>query len=302
MIIDIHTHIADLRTTQALERTPVTVENLLARLDEEGIDRAVVLPLWPNPEGIHFPYLFSPLPDPVAQIRAVAAHPDRLIPFGNVDPRTGGNTAGADFGWVLERFIEMGCVGIGEVTANLPADDPRVINLFRQCGQWGLPVLIHVIGPGEGFYGLIDEPGSPRLERLLQAVPETIVIGHGQGFWSEFAPVTVEGKSGYPKGPVTEEGSLWRLMRTCPNLHCDISAGSGHNALTRDPEQGLRFLHEFTGRILFGTDVCFGDAEGRMFHLPLLRRLLTEGSLSQEDFDAITGGNALRVLGRYKGV
>ena len=299
MIIDMHTHVADLRAPDTLDRTPVTFENLIARLDDEGIDKAVLLPLWPNPEGILFPYLFSPYPDVMSQIKAAAAYRDRLILFGNVDPRAGGNSARTDFSWLLDKFVEMGCAGIGEVTANLEADDPRVVNLFRQCGRWHLPVTIHATGPGEGHYGLVDEVGSPRLERLLQQAPETYVLGHGQGFWSEISSeLTPEAKSTYPQGPVLGEGSLLRLLRTYPNLYGDISANSGYNALSRDEAFGLRFLNEFQDKLVFGTDVCLGDAQGRLPQLGFLRGLLARGLISQEVFAKITGGNALRILPR----
>ncbi|MGC8783894.1 MAG: hypothetical protein ACP5RN_05860 [Armatimonadota bacterium] len=46
MIIDMHTHIGDLRALSNMHRKPITIEDLVARLDEEGIDRAVLLP-WP---------------------------------------------------------------------------------------------------------------------------------------------------------------------------------------------------------------------------------------------------------------
>jgi len=285
-----------------MHRVPITVENLIARLDEEGIDKAVVLP-WPAcPEAVTFPGLFAPEPDVVSQIRAAARHPDRLIPFGNADPRWGGNSSRTDFSWLLERFVEMGCVGMGEVSANIYFDDPRVANLFRQCGQFDLPVTIESTGPGEGHYGFIDEVGSSHLERLLQQVPETLIVGHGPGFWADIGVgVTAEGKSGYPKGPITQEGSVPRLLRTHFNLYADISAGSGYNALTRDEEYGVRFLNEFQDRLLFGTDVCFGDAEGRAPHLNYLRGLLSENKISQQAFDKITFRNALRILKRYKG-
>src|SRR5207248_11173152 len=136
----------------------------------------------------------------------------------------------------------------------------------------------HGTGAGAGHEGRLVGPGSPRREHLLQEASETTVIGHGPGFWPEIgAGLTPEDKSGYPRGPIAEEGSLPRLLRTYPNLVADISAGSGHNALSRDEEFGLRFVHEFQDKLLFGTDVCFGDAEGRMPHLGFLRRLLTEG-------------------------
>jgi len=299
MIIDMHAHIGDLRSPLNLERTPITPENLIERLDEEGIDKAVVLPWPPCPEAITFPGLFSPVPDIISQIRAAARYPDRLIPFGNADPRWGGNSPGTDFSWLLEQFVEMGCVGMGEVSANLYFDDPRVVNLFRQCGQWELPVTIESCGPGEGHYGFIDEVGSPHLERLLQLAPDTIVIGHGPGFWADIsAGLTPEEKSGYPRGPVAEEGSVPRLFRTCPNLYADISAGSGFNALTRDPEYGIYFLNEFQDRLMFGTDVCFADAEGRMPQLSYLCRLQAEGKISREGFEKITSKNALRILKR----
>lgn len=299
MIIDCHTHIGDLRRALALDKTPVTPETLVARLDEEGIDRAVVLPLWPNPEGIHLPYLFSERRDLVSQILAAAEHADRLILFGNLDPRMGGNSADADYSYALERFVAMGCVGIGEVTANLPADDPRVVNLFRQCGAWRLPVLIHSTGPGEGYYGLIDPPGLPNLERLLQQAPETTVIGHGPGFWSEIAPVDGH-KSGYPAGPIAEGGALPRLLRTYPNLYADISAHSGYNALTRDPAFGVAFLREFADRVLFGTDVCFGGPEDRMPHLGLLRGLLESGAIDAALLRRITAENLLGIMPRAR--
>lgn len=302
MIIDMHAHIGDLRSSHNLERVPITVENLIARLDKEGIDKAVVLPWPPCPEAVVFPGLFAPEPDVISQIRAAARYSDRLILFGNADPRWGGNSPRTDFSWLLERFVEMGCVGMGEVSANIYFDDPRVVNLFRQCGEWDLPVTIESTGPGEGHYGFIDEVGSPHLERLLQQAPNTIVIGHGPGFWADIAGgLTTEEKSGYPKGAITKEGSVPRLFHSYPNLYADISAGSGYNALTRDEAYGARFLNEFQDRLLFGTDVCFADTEGQAPQLSYLRRLLIEDKISQGVFDKITFCNALRVMKRYKG-
>ena len=133
--------------------------------------------------------------------------------------------------------------------------------------------------------------------RLLQQAPETIIVGHGPGFWADISSgLTTEEKSGYPKGPVTDEGSVPRLLRTYPNLYADISAGSGYNALTRDRAFGVRFLNEFQDRLLFGTDVCFGYTEGRTAHMHYLHELLSDGIISQETFDKITFRNALRLL------
>jgi predicted TIM-barrel fold metal-dependent hydrolase len=308
MIVDFHTHVGDLRTPEDSQRVPLTFDGLLSRLDEEGIDRAVVLPLGASPESTRGPWMFVEQPDVVSQIRAGAAHRDRLVMFGNLDPRMGcagnldaetiRNHPRLDFSWVLEKLKELGCRGIGEMTANVPFDDPRLVRLCQQCGEAGLPVLFHVTGPGAGVYGVWDEPGAPRLRRLLEAAPGAVIVGHGPGFWAEIsAPLTVQDKFIYPVGKVENEGSLPRLLRSFPNLYADISANSGHNAITRDPAYGPRFLEEFQDRILFGTDVCYGGPGDRMPHLGTLRDLARDHRIAKTTFEKIAGGNAVKLLG-----
>jgi len=226
-----------------------------------------------------------------------ALHAERIIPFGNLDPRWLLNSPASDFRPLLDWFIAHGCRGIGEVTANLPFDDPRVVAMFRQSGEKGLPVTIESTGFDSGCYGLQDEPGAPRLERLLQAAPETIIIGHGPGFWAEMsADATMADKRGYPGGPIRAEGAVPRLLRAHPNLYADLSARSGWNAITRDPEYGVRFLDEFQDRLFFATDTCFADAAGQMPQLPYLQDLRDQGRLTPQAYARITGDNARRLL------
>ena len=217
MIIDFHTHVGDFRSPDQMDRVPVTWEQLIRRLDLEGIHRAVVLPLGASPESTQAPFLMAPNPDILSQLRAAQHYRDRVIPFGNIDPRMGGlgnlteeqleNPPEIDFSWILERFLELGCVGIGEITANIALDDPRTINLCRQCGHYGLPVLFHITGPGRGVYGLFDEVGSPRLERLLQGAADTTIVGHAPGFWAEISgDAAPEDRFIYPTGAVTGGG------------------------------------------------------------------------------------------------
>jgi predicted TIM-barrel fold metal-dependent hydrolase len=310
LIVDFHTHVGDFRTPERMDRAPVTWEELIRRLDRDGIHRAVVLPLGASPESTQAPFLLAPNPDILSQLRAAEPYRDRVIPFGNIDPRMGGlgnltaeqlgNPPDTDFSWILKRFVELGCFGIGEITANIALDDPRNINLCRQCGHHSLPVLFHITGPGRGVYGLYDEVGSPRLERLLQGARDTTIIGHAPGFWAEISgEAAPEDRFIYPTGSVAGGGSLPRLLRSYPNLYADISARSGLNALRRDREFGIRFLNEFQDRILFGTDVCFADPEGDIPTLGYLRELLSSGKIDPGVFAKITGGNALRILPLY---
>jgi predicted TIM-barrel fold metal-dependent hydrolase len=297
MVIDFHVHIGDLRMSPTEPHDPITWENLIQRMDEEGIDLAVNLPVYnSSPEGA--PPGIALLDDRMSvrdQVIDAARYPDRIIPFGNMDPRWLLNAPSSNFTSILDWFIDHGCKGIGEVTTNIPYDDLRTISMFRQCGKKGLMVTIESAGLQAGPYGLQDDPGMPRLERLLQEAPDTIVIGHGPGFWAEMgAWITPQQRWSYPKGPILEEGATWHLLRTYPNLYADLSANSGYNALTRDPEVGCRFLLEFQDKLLFGTDTCFSDV--RMPQKRYLEGLRDTNQLPQTAFDKIMSLNARRLL------
>jgi len=111
MIIDFHTHVGDLRAPGDDKHAPITFESLLRRLDEEGIDRAVVLAVGASPESTKGPGLFDGSTDVVGQIRAGAAYKDRIFMFGNLDPR-------------------MGCLG------NLDAERSRTLRAPTSPGCW----------------------------------------------------------------------------------------------------------------------------------------------------------------------
>lgn len=290
MLIDIHAHIGRVGRRRA---DTLSAEQLVAKMDAWGIERACVLPLADCPEGW---YLHNTTDDVLA---ACERHPDRLIPFCLVDPRFGDATADTDFGDLLAEYKERGCVGLGEFIPSLYFDDPRCLNLYRQAGEAGLPVLFDMTATLEHGYGVVDDPGLPRLERALRECPDTIFVGHGPAFWSEVsADVPEAERGGYPSGPVKREGAVPRLLAACPNLWADLSAGSGHNALTRDPAFGLEFLDRFQDKLLFGTDVLRHDqGEADVPIIGTLRRIHAEGRLSDAAFQQIAHANATRLLG-----
>jgi len=276
MIIDFHAHVGDFRTSRDDDREVLTWERLLALMDAEGIDKAVHLPVYnASPEGAPLGFISGKGMSVYDQVVDAARYADRIIPFANMDPRWGGNSPRTDFGPLLDFFQEHGCRGVGEVTANIPYDDPRTINMFKQLGARGMMVTIESTNMLPGHYGFQDDPGAPRFERLLQAAPETIVIGHGPGFWAEMGPVaSPQEKGGYPNSCFTEEGSLPRHFRKYPNLYADLSAGSGFNALTRNPDHGVQFLNEFQDRLLFGADAVSADLRDRAAQLARIEEML----------------------------
>jgi len=125
------------------------------------------------------------------------------------------------------------------------------------------------------------------VEAALKACPHTVFIGHAPGFWREISGDADTERASYPKGkPVKPGGRLLQLLDKYDNLYCDISAGSGYTALTRDRDFTRRFLIDYQDRILFGRD------EFSRRHLDLLLSL----ELPERVLRKILGENARRLV------
>lgn len=297
MFIDAHCHAY--RIPPPFVCSFCTPEQVIERYDQEGIERGCLLPIV-SPE-IYFPQANEDILEMAEQ------HPDRFIPFCNIDPRVLTNSADAPLGDVLRHYKDRGCRGLGEVMLNLPMMDPLVQNLFKHAQEVGLPVVFDGSAQVGGDFGLYDEPGLPQLERTLQRFPELIILGHGPTFWSEIGPLPRPGLRAStfapgggqvggdrPTGPITEEGVVPQLLRRYPNLWGDLSDRNPYSALARDPVYGPRFLAEFQDRLVFGTDLCGFEQE-----LPLIDLLIEwrdTNKISQEIFDKVARENAIRLF------
>lgn len=289
MFIDIHLH-AVKRPGPLREGRQFlcTGEQLLAKMDAIGIEQGVLLPII-SPEAVPF---ICPSED---VLEIAQAHPGRFIPFCNIDPRQGRNSPDSDLGSLLRHYRKLGCKGVGEVTANLPFLHPLTRNLFKHAESEGMPLLFHAAAQVGGTYGLVDEPGLHGLARSLSDFPKLNFIGHSQVFWSEIGELKdITERSGYPLGLVSSEGAVPKLMRKHPNLYGDLSAGSGYNALARDPAHAARFLEEFQDRLLFGTDMASPQAEAPL--AGFLQEMLNTGRISKQVFEKIAKLNTMRLL------
>jgi len=289
MLIDCHVHcskrVSIARSNGSHYPTP---NQLIEMMDEHGIDMALVM----CGIGCECRNQFV---SPEDVLELCALHPTRLIPTCCIDPRSGANSADTDFTRFFEFYKQAGCKSIGELTSCLPWDDPRVHNLFKYAQDWQMPITFHVAPEPIGYYGLVDELGLPGLERALQAFPELTFIGHSQPFWSHMSgDVDEESWKGYPKGPVVEGGRIPELFEKYSNLYGDLSAGSGHNAITRDEEAGLAFLERFQDRLFFGTDICYPGQE--LMQCEWFPRAREEGKIAEEVYEKVTWRNLNRVL------
>lgn len=294
--IDIHAH-ASISGWPAFTPTLAlpTPEELIAMYDEIGVEKGVLLPLITNT-------VYQPTSN-YEMYQIVQKYPDRFEWFCIFDPWQTINSPDTDFTPYLEFCKEKGAKGVGEVCANVPFDDPRMENLMRHCEKANMPFTIH-IGLDGGEYGIADEPeGLPKLEKALQKFPNLRILGHSQRFWYELSKYEYRDPDyNFNRGKVIPGGRVVELLRRYPNLLCDLSAGSGYNAMTRDPEFTYAFMEEFADRLYYGIDICHNKAmESDMVKLAaFLDDAMLNGKISYDTYYKISRGNAEKLLGLTK--
>lgn len=224
-------------------------------------------------------------------LRITRPHRDRLLPLCAVDPRHRYPGKFEPLS-IISRYIDEGCVGYGENLCGLPVDDPMQQRIYEACDRLKIAIVMH-------FDHWINRDGNglPGFENMLSTYKNVRFVGHAQNFWREISAEVVPGIR-YPTGPVIPGGRLDELLGKYPNLYADLSASSGHTAITRDPEFGLKFLKRWKHRMLFATDTIhtrpseFCSISGTA---PMVEYMRSSG-LSADAFERITHRNARKVF------
>jgi len=265
MIVDVHLHLCNSMLFDEYDAA-----YLVSLMDEAGIDVGVILP-------VESPEIGADMQLTREAIAACRQFPDRLVSFCCVDARS----------WVsfdhprdwtlerirkmIERYVELGCIGFGEHKLALAFDDPRSLDLYRMCGEFSLPVLFHV--------DPIRNYDMAAVERVVAGMPGTDFIGHSQGVWEDL-------------------DRLQRLLTAYPNFYVDTSptVGTGGNALRADPARSREFLEACADKVMFGTDAGTPGAALEMFHPKPYVEFFRGLGLTEATYDAVMGGNACRLL------
>ena len=268
---------------------------ILKNMDEQGIDQLWLFS-WEVPEDEYSPVYHPVLPPtgvgiPFADVLAVGKEaPDRFVLGYMPHPKR------PDAIDRLKAAVEIHGVRLAcELKVRVLFDDPDALQLYQFCGEQKLPITIHLDYPIDHGQGKYPRPnwwygGSlDALERAIAACPQTVFIGHAPGFWAHISGDDRYAREGYPTGPVLPGGRVSQLLRQYPNLCADLSAGSGLNAIARDPAFGRSFLIEFQDRLLFGRD--YFDTR--------LMDFLVQQDLPGEVFEKIACKNAQRLLTSY---
>ncbi len=210
----------------------------------------------------------------------------------------------------LRKAVGLGAIGLGELKAHVAADGPELRRLYSLAAELNVPILIHFQEvphyEGEGTYGT----GFKNFAAVLKAYPKTRFVGHADAFWANI-DASYANEAAYPTGPVKRGGVTDKLLGDYPNLFADMSANSGNNALSRDPEFTADFLKRHQDKLIFGSDCACADGNGSGLGQPrnpaaarlagqcVARATLTllKASTTPQLFRKLVWGNGHRVYG-----
>lgn len=252
-VVDIHGHMRGLSDAG-------TIESVVPELDRLNIAIYVAAD---NLRG-------NRLTETLEAIRA-SDHADRFRVLAGIDfseaGRPGwGERAAAD----LERSIEAGAIGVGEVSksfgltinkadgSRLRVDDPELDPVWETAARLGVPVLIHTAEP-QAFFDPLDMENERWLELSLFSDRRNY-----EGDGPTFNQLMEERDNLIRRHPETtfvvahlgwhgnDLARVRRMMEEFPNAYFEI--GAVLYELGRQPRASRELFIDYQDRILFGKD------------------------------------------------
>lgn len=200
-------------------------------------------------------------------------------------------------------------------------DDPRIDPIWAKCGDLGIPVMIHVSDP-KAFFTPLDRFNERYDE--LSAHPDWSFYGSQfpskEEILAQRNRVIARHRNtvfiGAHFGNLPEDlARVGQWLDEYPNFYVDIDARISE--LGRQPYTARRFLIKYQDRVLFGTDTPpkaeayrtyyrFLQTDDEYFdpsagHHLQGRWMIYGVHLPDEVLEKIYNGNALRILGMFKG-
>jgi len=218
-----------------------TADANIAHLDGSGISNALALAR----------------ENSVAQMRELAEkHPGRFLGwFASAD------ITKPEAEDLLTAAVRNGAAGFGEIKFHVEAAGPELRRMYSLAAELKVPILVHFQEvphtPTEGVFST----GFKNFEAMLKAYPKTKFIGHADAFWANVS-ADYANQDAYPTGSIKPGGVTDKLLGDYANLYGDLSANSGNNALSRDPEFTSGFLTRHQDKLIFGSDCSCIDGKG----------------------------------------
>jgi uncharacterized protein len=162
---------------------------------------------------------------------------------------------------ILRNALTSGAVSIGELKFHLALDSQEMRRVYDVAAELQVPVMMHIQTFPHFAGELPYNTGYTQFDKMLRSYPRTQFIGHGDLFWAHIS-ADVPADRGYPSGPIKAGGLTDRWLSDFPNLHADMSANSGNNALSRDAEFSRGFITRHKSKLIFGSDCSCTDGKG----------------------------------------
>ena len=236
-----------------------TVEELLAAMDESGVDRSVCFG-WPFADAA----MCAEVNDHLAE--AQRRFPERVVAFATVNP------AVADAVTELQRCAGVGLRGVGELNCDAQGfslDDPRIAAAVATSVELGLPWTLHCSEPLGHDYAGKGTATPDKIAAFAMQYPELqLVCAHLGG-----------GLPFYAHMP--------EIAELCRHLWFDTAAGPFLYA-----PSAYRDVVELCGaqRLLFGSDYPLLEPQR-------YSAAFNDAGLSEQDVQDVMGGAVAGLLG-----
>ena len=228
----------------------------------------------------------------------------------------------------LERYHEMGAIGVGELGdkgegdtyarpgdgTGIHIDDPRIKPLIQKAAELKMPISIHIAEP-YWMYLPMDETNDGLANAVIWHVDTTNCLGYNQ--------LVQTFENAVRENPNTifiachylnmnhDLPRLGALLDKYPNMYIDIAARVAESAHT--PRATREFLIKYQDRVLFGTDNGMDpemyrkifrvlESNDEHFYVPDYNYhwALSGFNLPDEVLKKIYHDNAERILTEYK--
>ena len=307
-IIDMHAH--DYASSEE------EIAQWCKTMDEVGVLNTAVM---------HCSWIGRPFEEYVA---AYAAHKDRFrfwCCFDYTDMSEEGIQKACE---TLERYHEMGAIGVGELGdkgegdtyarpgdgTGIHIDDPRIKPLIAKAGELKMPISIHIAEP-YWMYLPMDETNDGLLNAVVWHVDTTHCLGYNQLVQTFENAVRENPNTIFIACHYLNMSHDWprlgALLDKYPNMYVDIAARVAESAHT--PRATREFLIKYQDRVLFGTDNGMSpemyrtifrvlETNDEHFYCPELgyHWALSGFNLPDEVLKKIYHDNAERILTEYK--
>jgi hypothetical protein len=253
--------------------------------------------------GVTNAVLLTRAPDEDKAVEEIKRRPGSFVRSVSANPAEPG---GID---AIHAALQQGAVSIGELKYHLALDSPEMRRVYDVAADTNVPVMVHIQTYPHFNGELPYNTGYEHFDKVLRAHPKTNFLGHGDLFWAHIS-ADVPTDRAYPLGPIKPGGLTDKWLSEFPNLYADMSANSGNNALSRDPEFSRGFLERHQDKLVFGSDCSCTDGHGggisqnnnpeaaRLAGKCVAREtlLLTQRLASPTVFRKATWGNGIRLF------